>query len=101
MCITPKQVLTFGVTLSAAHYGDAVKQQAWYKASLEKLQTLPGVKQAATTTMMPYGDGGWTDDFRIENRPLTPGKFDSAVRVAMSPGYFCGVSHWDRGGAGL
>ncbi len=84
----PKQVLTFGVTLPAARYGDAEKQAAWYKTSLEKLQALPGVKQAAATTMMPYGDGGWTDDFRIENRPLAPGKFDSAVRVSVSPDYF-------------
>jgi predicted permease len=38
--------------------------------------------------MLPYGDGGWVDDFRIENRPLTPGKFDSAVRVSISPGFF-------------
>jgi putative ABC transport system permease protein len=71
-----------------ARYGDAVKQAAWYKTSLESLQALPGVKQAATTTMLPYGDGGWVDDFRIENRPLTPGKFDSAVRVSISPGFF-------------
>ena len=84
----PKQVLTFGVTLPAARYGDAVKQAAWYKASLEKLQTLPGVKQASTASMMPYGDGGWVDDFRIENRTLPPGKFDSAVRLSISPEYF-------------
>jgi putative ABC transport system permease protein len=84
----PKEVLTFGVTLPATHYGDAVQREAWYKTSLEKLQTLPGVKQAATTAMLPYGDGGWTDDFRIENRPVVPGKFDSAVRVAISPGFF-------------
>jgi putative ABC transport system permease protein len=84
----PKQVLTFSVTLPAARYGDTVKQAAWYKASLEKLQTLPGVKDAATTTIMPYGDGGWVDDFRIENRVLPPGKFDSAVRVAVSPQFF-------------
>jgi putative ABC transport system permease protein len=68
--VSPKQVLKFGVTLPAVRYGDAVKQAAWYKSSLEGLQALPGVKQAATTTMMPYGDGGWVDDFRIENRPL-------------------------------
>jgi putative ABC transport system permease protein len=37
----PKQVLTFGVTLPAARYGDKVKQQAWYKSSLEKLQRCP------------------------------------------------------------
>jgi putative ABC transport system permease protein len=84
----PKQVLTFGVTLPAARYGDAVKKQAWYKSSLDKLQALPGVKQVATTAMSPYGQGGWTDDFQIENRPVTPGKFDSAVRVAISPQFF-------------
>jgi putative ABC transport system permease protein len=84
----PKQVLTFNVTLPTMRYADAVKQAAWYKASLEALQALPGVKQAASTTMLPYGDGGWVDDFRIENRPLTPGKFDSAVRVSISPGFF-------------
>jgi len=84
----PKQVLTFGVTLPTARYGDAVKQAAWYKTSLEDLQAVPGVKEAATTTMMPYGDGGWVDDFRIENRTLAPGKFNSGVRVAISPGYF-------------
>jgi putative ABC transport system permease protein len=84
----PKQVLTFDVTLPAIRYGDAVKQAAWYKTSLESLQALPGVKQAATTTMLPYGDGGWDDDFRIEGRTLAPGKFNSAVRLSISPGYF-------------
>jgi putative ABC transport system permease protein len=84
----PKQVLTFDVTLPATRYGDVVKQAAWYKTSLENLQALPGVKQAATTTMLPYGDGGWVNDFRIENRALAPGKFDSAVRVSVSPEYF-------------
>ncbi len=84
----PKQMLTFAVNLPVNRYGDAVKQAAWYKASLDKLQALPGVKQAATTTMLPYGTGGWVDDFRIENRVLPPGKFDSAVRAAVSPDYF-------------
>jgi putative ABC transport system permease protein len=84
----PKQVLTFAVALPVARYGDAVKQAAWYKTSLESLESMPGAKQAATTTMLPYGDGGWTDDFRIENRALEPGKFDSAVRLSISPGYF-------------
>ncbi len=84
----PRQVLTFGVTLPAVHYGDDVRKEAWYKSSVEKLQTLPGVKRVAVTTMLPYGQGGWTDDFRIENRPVTPGKFDSAVRVSTSQDYF-------------
>lgn len=84
----PKQVLRFSVTLPAARYGTPEKQAAWYQESLEKIAALPGVTEAATTTAMPYGDGLWTDDFRIENRPLPPGKFASAVRLTVSPRYF-------------
>ncbi len=84
----PKQVLRFSVTLPATRYGDAVRKVAWYRSSLENLQVLPGVKLAATTTMMPYCDGGWVDDFRIENRMQPPGQFNSAVRVSISPGFF-------------
>lgn len=84
----PKQVLTFRVNLPQEGYGDAVKQAAWYEASLGKIRALPGVRAAAITTMLPYGDGWWTDDFRIEGRPLEPGKFDSAERLAVSDGYF-------------
>ncbi len=84
----PTHVLTFGMTLPATHYSTPEKRAEWYRASLEKLQALPGVEHAATATMLPYGQGGWTDDFRIENRPLAPGKFDSAVRLTVSPGYF-------------
>lgn len=84
----PRQVLLFNVTLPQARYGTAAEQAEWYRASLEKLRALPGVKYAATTTALPYGAGLWVDDFRIENRVLPPGKFDSAVRVAVSPDYF-------------
>ena len=84
----PKQLLRFGLTLPAARYGTPQKQAAWYQASLDKLAALPGVREAATATMLPYGDGLWTDDFRIENRPLAPGKFDSAARLTVSPQYF-------------
>ncbi|HEX4065834.1 MAG TPA: ABC transporter permease [Acidobacteriaceae bacterium] len=84
----PNHVLRFDVTLPVARYGKDEQKAEWYRASLEKLQALPGVRQSAVATMLPYGDGGWTDDFRIENRPLAPGKFDSAVRLTVSPGYF-------------
>lgn len=84
----PNQVLTFDITLPAAHYGSDQQKAEWYRASLEKLRALPGTQHAALTTMMPYGDGWWTDDFRIENRPQEPGKFLSAVRLTVSSDYF-------------
>jgi len=85
---SPKQTLVFRINLPQARYDTPQKLADWYKTSLEKLQALPGVKHAEITTMLPYGDGWWTDDFSIENRPLVPGKFQSAVRLAVSCGYF-------------
>ncbi|MGC2638060.1 MAG: ABC transporter permease [Acidobacteriaceae bacterium] len=84
----PKQVLRFVLTLPNTRYGTREKQAAWYRESIEKLAVLPGVREAATATEMPYGDGMWTDDFRIENRPLAAGKFNSAARLTVSTRYF-------------
>lgn len=84
----PNHVLVFGVTLPKTEYPDATTQVAWYRKSLEGIRTLPGVRRAGVTTMLPYGTGGWTDDFRIEGRPTEPGKFDSAMRLYISDGFF-------------
>src|SRR5580658_3046680 len=84
----PKQVLTFHVDLPAARYATDERRAAWFTDSLEKLRALPGVTHAEVTTALPDGQEGWSDDFRIENRPLLPGKFQSAVRLSINDGYF-------------
>jgi predicted permease len=84
----PKQVLTFHVDLPAARYATDERRAAWFTDSLEKLRALPGVTHAEVTTALPDGQEGWSDDFRIENRPLLPGKFQSAVRLSITAGYF-------------
>ncbi len=87
----PKQALTFSAYLPASRYTTQEKQIAWYKGSLEKLRSLPGVSAAAVTTALPYGEQQWSDDFRIEDRPLIPGKFQSAQRIAVDGGYFAAI----------
>jgi putative ABC transport system permease protein len=84
----PKQVLTFSVDLPPARYATDERRAAWFNDSLEKLRALPGVTRAEITTALPQGQDGWTDDFRIENRPLLPGKFQSAMRLSVTGGYF-------------
>jgi len=84
----PSRMLVFSVTLPESEYPDATKQIAWYRQSLDSIRTLPGVRSAEVTTMLPYGSGGWTDDFRIEGRPTEPGKFNSAMRLYISGGFF-------------
>jgi predicted permease len=87
----PKQALTFNAYLAPARYGTSEKQAAWYKSSLEKLRALPGVTNAAITTALPWGNGAWVDDFRIENRSLVPGKFQSTQRITVSGSYFAAL----------
>ncbi len=84
----PAHMLFFTVHLPAARYDTPEKVAAWQNASLEKLRTLPGVKGAELTTTPPLSDFEMLDDCQIENRPLVPGKFQSALRITVSPGYF-------------
>jgi predicted permease len=84
----PKQILTFRVDLPAGRYATDERRVAWFNSSLEKLRALPGVTRAEITTALPHGQESDSDDFRIENRPVPPGKFQSAVRLSVTGGYF-------------
>lgn len=84
----PNKTLVFGVSLPNDRYDTAEKRAAWYAASLEKLRALPGVTHAETTAALPYSDMGWMRDCAIENRPVAPGKFQSAMQIGVSAGYF-------------
>jgi predicted permease len=84
----PRQTLTFNVYLPPARYATDRKMATWFTDSLQKLRTIPGVTHAEVASALPDGQDGWTDDFRIEGRPLLPGKFQSAMRVTVSSGYF-------------
>lgn len=84
----PKQVLTFNLNLPPRNYDTAAKRAAWYADSLSRLRALPGVKAAVVTTTLPDGnDGFWSDSFRIDNRPVVPGHWQTAARLTVSAGY--------------
>jgi putative ABC transport system permease protein len=84
----PNKVLTFNVSLPAARYDTPQKQAAWFAAGLEKLRSLPGVTHAEISTSLPYSDNIWMHDVEVENRPVVPGKLQSAQRITVSEGYF-------------
>jgi putative ABC transport system permease protein len=83
----PKQVLTFRVDLPTGRYATDEKRAAWFNSSLEKLRALPGVTRAEITTSLPHGQDSRDDDFRIENRPVLPGKFQSTMRLSVTGGF--------------
>jgi putative ABC transport system permease protein len=83
----PTQTLQFNLHLPA-RYDTPEKLGGFYSRSLERLRTLPGVVDAQLTSALPYSDDGWLDECQIENRPVIPGKSPTALRLAVSTGYF-------------
>jgi len=46
------------------------------------------VTHAEMTGALPYSDDGWLQDLDIQDRPVMPGKFQSALGLPVSAGYF-------------
>jgi len=84
----PAKMLTFNVNLPAKRFDTPQKQRQWYSSSLARLRALPGVTHAELTPALPYDDNGWLRDVDIENRPTVPGKFQSALNLPVTAGYF-------------
>ena len=84
----PRHALIFTVTLPESRYNEPEKRVAFYREALDRLRALPGVTHADTAGALPLSDDGWVQDFAIENRPLMPGKYQSAIHLAVSDSYF-------------
>ena len=97
----PARILMFNVTLPEARYATAQKRAAWYESSLEKLRQIPGVTHAEAGSALPYSETAWTDNVSIENRLVAPGKFQGALHVFVSPGYFPSFGISIAGGRGF
>lgn len=83
----PARMLTFKVQLPETRYDTAEKRAAWFNDSLAKLRQVPGVTHAEVAGALPYSDSAWMQDCTIENRPVMPGKFQSALRLPVSEGF--------------
>jgi putative ABC transport system permease protein len=84
----PRQTLSFTVALPESRYATPQQRADWYAASLGRLRALPGVTHAELTSALPYDDDEWVREVEIEGRPVVPGKFQSALHLPVSAGYF-------------
>jgi predicted permease len=84
----PDDVITASLLLTQTRYPNRNAQNAFYDELLEALRGQPGIKAAATTSVLPFGGNWSTASFKVEgyvpqeNDPPTWGDF----RVA-SPGF--------------
>ncbi|MBS1804045.1 MAG: ABC transporter permease [Acidobacteria bacterium] len=85
---SPEKILTLHPDLPTKRYDTPEKQAQWYISALDRLRAIPGASRVELATALPYTDSGWELDLAIENRPTTPGKLQTAVRLAVTPGYF-------------
>jgi putative ABC transport system permease protein len=85
----PAHLVTFEVSLPAAHYGQESQQRAFFTALLEKLQALPGVSAAGAVLDSPAGGDDINIAFAIAGRPkaATPAEYRDGFQVA-SADYF-------------
>lgn len=85
---SPRHALLFNVNLPKSRYSEPQKRAAFVRDSLDHLRALPGVTHAVLTSALPLTDNAWLQDFDVENRPVMPGKFQSALHLVISDGYF-------------
>lgn len=86
----PQGLLTFQLTLPPAQYQAAGKSWAFYKAMLESVEALPGVRSAAISSGIPMGAGAYTTTpaNTVGKTPLPQGTAIPIDWRTVSPDYF-------------
>jgi putative ABC transport system permease protein len=77
------------VALSPITYGPVDKQNAFYRALLDRVRAIPGLSSAGAVDGLPFSTGGFDNSFSIDGRPDPPaGQPLKADIRRMDPGYF-------------
>jgi putative ABC transport system permease protein len=83
------RLLTASVSLPAASYPKNTDREAFWRRSLDRLATLPGVQAVALSDSRPPSESGQTNNFDLEDKPTPAGENQPLCAwVAASPGYF-------------
>src|SRR5262249_47948705 len=85
----PDGVLTMRINLPEPKYKEASTIASFYEQTLARMAAVPGVESAAVVTSVPYGNGGSSRPFSIQDRPAPePGMLPIARLQTISPNYF-------------
>jgi putative ABC transport system permease protein len=83
----PKNILAMNIGLPAAKYPKPENQIAFYKQVTERIAALPGVKGAATTTVLPLSDNFDGRGLLVEDQPRARGEEISVDLYVTTPEY--------------
>lgn len=84
----PENVLTMQISLPRTLYTKPEQVTAFYDQTLQRIKTLPGVKDVGATSKLPVSGPGVSGEFVIEGRPPLPGEQLLADRRIVSSDYF-------------
>jgi putative ABC transport system permease protein len=81
-------LLTMGVPLPEKKYGTDEKVRGFFRAVVEDVRALPGVKGAGFGSDAPFMTNGDTEGYTVEGEPpLPPGEYNDALYREVTPGY--------------
>lgn len=84
-----KNLLTAPISLPEFKYLEPAQRVNVMEQALQKIRSLPGVKTAGATSILPLGAGDRVNTFRIETRPSpSNGERRQAGTREITPGYF-------------
>jgi putative ABC transport system permease protein len=84
-----EKLLTFQISLPPVHYTKPDQITGFYKDTIQKVSTLPGVNSAAAISVAPLASSGSRFIFYTEGKPLpTASEAPIASHRVVSPNYF-------------
>ena len=82
-------VLTMWLPMTDAQYPDGPRVTNYLSQIMEKIDAVPGVRDAAVTTALPLGGWGWGMPFLIDGQPVVDrANRPSCFYKMVSPSYF-------------
>ncbi|MGH9777491.1 MAG: ABC transporter permease [Candidatus Acidiferrales bacterium] len=82
-----ENVLVMRINLPQGRYPDGGQRVAFYDTLLERMRTVPGVREAAAVSGLPFESWNWAQELYFEGREST-GEPLSADVQAVTPSFF-------------
>jgi putative ABC transport system permease protein len=86
--LEPSTLLALRLAIPERKYRQPYHQSAFFRAALERIRALPGVRSAGVVSSLPYAGHPSGREFTIEGRAVERGGVPKAMCQIASPGYF-------------
>jgi putative ABC transport system permease protein len=88
----PDRLVTMNVWLPSAKYPKNVDGIPFFNRMLERIQAIPGVEDAAVTSVLPVSANFDRRTIEVEGQPQKPGEYPDVDNYMVSPDYLRAMS---------